>query len=40
MTPQEIVNVIKAFFDAILRIFEALGIIKKEEDAPAEETTA
>lgn len=39
MTPQEILNIIKAFFDAILRVFEALGIVKSEE-TPEEDTTA
>ncbi len=33
MTPQEIINVIKAFFDAITKILVALGIIKEEADA-------
>lgn len=32
MTPQEILNVIEAFFQAILRILEALGFIKTEEN--------
>lgn len=36
MEAQEILNIIKSFFDAILKIFEALGIIKPQE----EDTTA
>lgn len=37
---QEIINIIKAFFDAITKIFEALGIFKKAEDNTAgDETT-
>lgn len=31
MTPNEILNVIEAFFEAVLRIFKALGLVKEEE---------
>lgn len=30
MTPNEILNIIKAFFDAILRVLTALGLVKEE----------
>ncbi len=36
MTVQDILNVIKTFFDSIIAIFESLGLIPKKE----EETTA
>lgn len=36
MTPQEILNIVESFFDAILRILVALGFIKEEEPAPEE----
>lgn len=36
MTPQEILNIVEAFFDAILRILVSLGLIKEEEPAPEE----
>lgn len=36
MTPNEILNIVEAFFQAILRILKALGFIKEEE---TEETT-
>lgn len=42
MDAQEILNIIKAFFDAILKIFESLGVIKpKKEDGAgtSDETT-
>lgn len=39
MTPEEILKIIEAFFDAITRVLVALGIIK-EEDVKEEETTA
>lgn len=32
MSVQEVLDVIKAFFDAILKIFESIGIIKPEEN--------
>lgn len=35
----EILEIIKAFFDAIIAIFKALGLIKTEEE-PNEETSA
>ncbi len=38
MEIQEVLNIIKSFFDAILKIFESLGLIKKEEEN-ADETT-
>lgn len=38
MTPQEILNIIKAFFDAVLKVLTALGFIK-EEEAEENETT-
>jgi len=31
MTPTELVNIIEAFFAAILRVLKALGIVKDEE---------
>lgn len=31
MTPQEVLNIVEAFFDAILRILVALGLIKEDE---------
>lgn len=31
MTPQEVLNIVDAFFDAILRILVALGLIKEDE---------
>ncbi len=31
MTPNEILNIIEAFFNAVLRVFKALGIVKEEE---------
>lgn len=36
MTPQEVLNIVEAFFDAILRILVALGLIT--EDEATEET--
>ena len=39
MDAQEILNIIKSFFDAILKIFESLGIIKPKAEG-GEETTA
>lgn len=39
MEIQEILNIVKAFFDAILKVFESLGLIKKEEAEGNEETT-
>lgn len=36
MTPNEILNIVEAFFQAVLRILKALGFIKEEE---TEETT-
>lgn len=30
MTPNEILNIVKAFFDAILRVLTALGFVKEE----------
>ncbi len=38
MTPEEILNIIEAFFAAITRVLIALGIIK--EEGKEEETTA
>ena len=40
MDAQEILNIIKSFFDAILKIFESLGIIKPKAEEGGEETTA
>ena len=37
MTPNEILNVIEAFFAAILRVLKSLGLVKEEEKT--EETT-
>lgn len=37
MSVQEVLDVIKAFFDAILKIFESIGFIKPQEDADASE---
>lgn len=31
MEIQSVLDIVKAFFDAILKVFEALGLIKKEE---------
>ena len=39
MDAQEILNIIKSFFDAILKIFEALGIIKPKAEEGGEEVT-
>ena len=41
MTPQDIVRIIKSFFDAILRVLVSLGVIEEEETtaAPSEEDT-
>ncbi len=39
MDAQEILNIIKSFFDAILKIFESLGIIKPKAEEGADETT-
>ncbi len=36
MEVQEVLNIIKAFFDAILKVFEALGIIKAEDETTDE----
>lgn len=36
MTPQEILNIVEAFFKAVLKVLEALGFI--EPEAPAEGT--
>lgn len=36
MTPNEILNIVEAFFQAVLRVLKALGFIKEEE---TEETT-
>lgn len=33
MTPNEILNIIEAFFEAILRVLKALGIVTEEENA-------
>lgn len=38
MTPQEILDIIDAFFQAILRVLKSLGIVK-EEEVKTEETT-
>lgn len=38
MTPTEILNIIEAFFEAILRVLKALGIVKEEAEG-TEETT-
>ena len=37
MTPNEILNIVEAFFAAVLRVLKALGFIKEEE---TEETTS
>ena len=39
MTPNEILNIIEAFFEAVLRVLKSLGLVKEEEEK-AEETTA
>lgn len=39
MNAQEILDIIKAFFDAILKIFESLGIIKPSAGEGEGETT-
>ncbi len=31
MTPQEIINIVKAFFDAVLAVLASLGLVKEEE---------
>ncbi len=36
MTPAEILNIVEAFFAAVLRVLKALGFVKEEE---TEETT-
>lgn len=41
MEIQEVLNIIKSFFDAILKIFEALGIIKpKAEEGTGNEPSS
>lgn len=40
MNPQEILDIINAFFQAILDVFRALGIIKPEEGAENATTEA
>lgn len=32
MTPQEIINIVKAFFDAVLQVLEALGFVEKKAE--------
>lgn len=39
MDAQEILNIIRSFFDAIIKIFEALGIIKPKAEENADSTT-
>ncbi len=39
MTPQEILNIVEAFFAAILKVLTALGIVKEEAAEGNEETT-
>ncbi len=39
MEIQQVLDIIKSFFDAIIRIFETLGIVKSD-DENADETTA
>lgn len=39
MDAQEILNIIKSFFDAILKIFEAIGIIKPKTEGEGETAT-
>ena len=31
MEIQEVLNIIKAFFDAVLKVFASLGLVKNEE---------
>ena len=38
MTPNEILNIIEAFFEAVLRVLKSLGLVKEEEKE--DETTA
>ncbi len=40
MTPQEILNIVKAFFDAVLKVLTALGFVKEDAAEGSEETTA
>lgn len=37
---QEILDIVKAFFDAIAKIFESLGIFKAKEEEGETEATA
>lgn len=37
MEIQEVLNIIKAFFDAVLKVFESLGLIKKDTTEENEE---
>ena len=39
MEIKEVLNIIKAFFDAILKIFGALGLTKKDEAADNEDAS-
>lgn len=32
MTPQDILRVIEAFFQAVLRVLESLGLVKEETE--------
>lgn len=38
MDANEILSIIKAFFNAILNVFRALGIVKGDEETTAPET--
>ena len=38
MDANEILRIIKAFFDAILKVLKALGIVKDDEETTAPET--
>lgn len=40
MEIQQVLDIIKAFFDAIIKILTSIGFIKAEEDDAADETTA
>ena len=39
MSPNEILSIVKAFFQAILRVLKALGV-KVKDTAPADDTPA
>lgn len=40
MEIQEVLNIVKAFFDAILKVFAALGLVKGETEGDKETSAA